>query len=125
MEETLAFDQQIPHDAILVGYYRTSLPGYALAFGNYFAGGRYGPRLRELYPNVLFYDIWRGQFYSFVADVTDDEVTTLVRSGRTILLYGSPFVGGYEVYQDGLVTEPILIKGDKALYRLVGISRRR
>jgi hypothetical protein len=123
--ETLAFDQLIPPDAIVVGYYRTSLPGYALAFGNYFAGDRYGSRLRELYPNVLFYDIWRGQFYSFVADVADDEVTSLLRSGKTILLYGTPFVGSYEVFHEGLVTESVLVQGDKALYRLVGISRRR
>jgi len=60
-----------------------------------------------------------------LADVTDEEVTTLLRGGKTILLYGSPFVGDYEVYQGALLTEPILIEGDKALYRLVGIGPHR
>jgi hypothetical protein len=106
----------------VVGYYRSSLPQYALAFGNDFAKDKYDGALRALYPDAVFYSIWLGRFYSFGGDLSEDEIRRLLASGRVVLLYGSPFVGDYVVYRKGLSLDPVFLGLHAALYRLTGID---
>jgi len=45
--------------------YRSSNLMFALYLGNGFAGNLYGDKLSEMYPNSIFYSVWRNQLYSF------------------------------------------------------------
>jgi hypothetical protein len=125
-EEALRFERVIAlKEASVVAYYRSSLPQYALAFGNDFAKARYNGALSALYPDAVFYSIWAGQFYSFRGDIPEEEILKLLKLGRTVLLYGSPFVGDYGAYRKRLVLEPVLVESREALYLLTGIDQAR
>jgi hypothetical protein len=50
---------------LIVGYYRTLLPEFALCFANHFSGRIFAQNLQDLYPNALFYDIFRSRFETF------------------------------------------------------------
>jgi hypothetical protein len=123
-EGTNQLEQRIrANDATVVGYYRSSLLVYALAFGNDFAKDRYDARLRALYPSAVFYSIWLAQFYSFAGQVSDDEMTRRLNAGETVVLYGSPLVGDYAAYSKGLLIEPLFAGPAETAYRLVRIER--
>lgn len=122
-ESTAAFERQTTVGAAkLIAYYGSSQVEYALAFGNDFARNRYDARLRELYPDALFYSIWERRFYSFAGTVPSEEIRRLLGSGRTVLMYGFPLRDGYAVYQKGLTLEPVSVGSDKAVYRLLDID---
>jgi hypothetical protein len=108
-------------NAVVVSYFGSSQLEYALAFGNDYARRAYNDKLRDLYPQALFYDIWQEKFYSFAGPVPDEEVTRTLDTGRTVLMYGLPFVGSYAQYERRLVTEPLPI-GARTIYRLVRIA---
>jgi hypothetical protein len=122
-EDAAAFEPQLtPKDASTIAYYGSSQLEYALAFGNDFAKNRYGVRLRQLYPDALFYSIWERRFYSFAGDVRGEEIRRLVRSGRTVLMDGLPLDDGYAAYQKGLILEPVMVGSGEAIYRLIDMD---
>ena len=104
-----------------VGYYRSPLIEYALVFGNGLSGHRYGDALQRLYPNAIFYNIWRNEFHSFVSSIDSRALVEQIRQGRCILLFGSPFTGQYAPYRAKLVLSPVFVMSQWALYKLVGV----
>ena len=52
-------------DAMLVEYYRSISPEFALYFGNTFAGRAFARELEARYPHRLFLNIWNGDFETF------------------------------------------------------------
>lgn len=104
-----------------VGYYRSPLIEYALAFGNDLSGSRYGDVLQRMYPNAMFYNIWSQEFHSFVARIQSRTLVDQINQGRCIVLLGSPFRGPYAIYKSKLVLTPLLVTSNWALYRLVGL----
>ena len=104
-----------------VGYYRSPLIEYALVFGNGLSGHRYGDALQRLYPNAIFYNIWRNEFHSFVSSIESRALVEQIRQGRCILLFGSPFTGQYAPYRAKLVLSPVFVMSQWALYKLVGV----
>jgi hypothetical protein len=49
----------------IISSYRSSNLMFALYLGNGFAGNLYGNKLAEMYPNSLFYSVWRNRLYRF------------------------------------------------------------
>lgn len=103
------------------GYYRSPLIEYALEFGNSLSGRRYGDALQRLYPDAIFYDIWRNEFHSFVSSIQSWALVEQVRQGRCILLFGSPLTGEYGKYKAKLVLSTVFITPQWALYKLIGV----
>ena len=52
-------------DLYVMSSYRSSNLMFALYLGNGFAGNLYGDKLSEMYPNSIFYSVWRNRLYSF------------------------------------------------------------
>src|SRR6185436_6170798 len=52
-------------DCVVIGYYRSSVPSYALEFGNGYSHVIHGAALEELYPNTITYHYWLNRFLSF------------------------------------------------------------
>lgn len=73
-----------------VAYYRASTLEYALAFGNDFAGWRYGKELARIYPGKIFYNLWSHQFYSYEERVNSATMAELLRGAGRILMVGAP-----------------------------------
>jgi len=108
-----------------VGYYRSSLPEYALAFGDYWSGEVHHEELKRMYPKALFYEIGRKCFYSFDGDVPDSEILGRLKQGECIVMCGPsfdrpPYKG---LYGAELNLEPIVDTEFGGIYRLVGITR--
>jgi hypothetical protein len=49
----------------IISSYRSSNLMFALYLGNGFAGNLYGNKLAEMYPNSIFYSVWRNRLYRF------------------------------------------------------------
>ena len=49
----------------IISSYRSSNLMFALYLGNGFAGNLYGDKLSEMYPNSVFYSVWRNRLYRF------------------------------------------------------------
>jgi hypothetical protein len=52
-------------DTIIVGYYRSLSPEFALWFANDFSEGIFGKYLQKLYPKALVYNIFNSRFQTF------------------------------------------------------------
>jgi hypothetical protein len=111
-----------PAQARLINYYGSSEVVYALAFGNDFARNRYAGRLYQLYPDALFDSIWERRFYSFAGDVPSNYIRRTTIGGHAVPMYGFSLSDGYAQYRAGLTLEPVVIRSDKAVYRLVEID---
>jgi len=106
-----------------IGYYRSSLPEFALAFGNYYAGGAYSHRLDRLYPGALFYDVWSKKFYSFRRASEEGRIRQLLGRGDCLIMCGTPF-SPQDAQARGLNLQLVANNGTEAVYRLLGLRSR-
>lgn len=59
----------ITQNDVRVDYYLSDSPEFPLGFGNHFAGDAFGAVLTRLYPDILFFDIFSGQFENFTESI--------------------------------------------------------
>jgi hypothetical protein len=75
-------------DDVVVNYYRSSHPVYALYLGNEFARSAFQEELQGLHPGYIQYDRWDGQFYRDFGSATV-RIEDVVKSHRFVLVQGS------------------------------------
>ena len=99
----------------VIGYYRSSVPSLALAFGDGFSLSRQGRVLAELYPEAIHYNIFRQRFESWSSSSRETAVRHLVEQGRCVLLQGDirniDRLAGFEAKE-------VAVRGNEGLYRL-------
>jgi hypothetical protein len=94
---------------------RTSSPGKALYFGNFWAGWQYSVELNERHPDVFTFENERfGRF-----DESHRSLTTELDNLQTVLLHASPLMP--PVADTGVRIEEIFRSGNDALYRLTRV----
>ena len=104
-------------DSIKVGFYRSSLPSYALVFGNSFSGTFCGA-LMGVYPDVVSYNIWYKQFYSFGSLLDKKYILSQLNSGKSFILVG---YNDHMASLKELICEKVYDNGIEGIYRLRGI----
>ena len=105
--------------SIKVGFYRSSLPGYAMAFGDEFAGGYYGGELDSFYPDTIFYNIWWKKFYTVKGVIDKSAIKTAINKGYSIIMVGTP--GNLDSSGD-LILQSLYDNRYEGIYRLVGFK---
>ncbi len=105
-------------DCRLIGYYRSSAPTYALAFGNDLSALiQHGP-LENVYPGEIHFT--GGRFHHWDHRDARDELKAELEAGRCILLQGQtdnlPALGDFTLQP--LFTPERPIHGAEGLYRL-------
>lgn len=83
---------------VLISYFRSSSPLYALRFGNTFAGENFTNYLSIVYPNAYFWDIWNARFTHWSSEPVDFKTILANRKGQDILFQGTPFETIYKDY---------------------------
>jgi len=73
-------------DCRIAGQYRSSLPAFALSFGNHFSNRFHEEELTDLYPDVSNYNLETGRFETFTGASLNDQVALELREGRCVLL---------------------------------------
>jgi hypothetical protein len=71
--------KQKTKDAIVVEYYRSISPEFALYFGDSFAGRAFSQELAARYPNHMFLSLWTGYFDTFSSLMDRDTITQKYR----------------------------------------------
>jgi hypothetical protein len=110
---------------ITIAYYRSSIPEYALAFGNTFADYHYNAHLNELYSDkTIFYDIGLGKFYSFRGDIDNNIVNNMLSKRDCVIMQGTTFEKyfDYKEYSKKLTLKMILATSDESIYQLIKID---
>ena len=104
-------------DCRITGIYRSSLPVFALHFGNEFAAVRQQRILSALYPDTIHYARFIHHFKGFGAAFRDEQIAREIREGRCVLL-----VGQREAFADvrGFRWEVVGESGRLAVARLTG-----
>lgn len=120
--ESLSRRRSEMKDCTTVGFYRSSSPEFALAFGNDFAGSAYRRELARIYPNAIHYSIWGHQFYSMAMQPKRTEVRRAVAAGGCVLMFGGPLSKEDQDSVHGFTLEPIVVAGTEGLYRLAVMS---
>lgn len=87
-----ALDQNYA-DYIIVHYFKSSSPVFALKFGSNFAGRLYDDDIRRLYPDFFYYEISNNTFYQVDTPVDSNQLLQL--SAGKVVLTGTPFATGY------------------------------
>lgn len=111
-------------DCITIGYYRSSAPGYALAFGSGYADAAHAQTLEELYPEFITYNIFSNQFLSFAHRPQEALLRRLLSEGHCLLMQGV----GRDVLPAGFSLRQVAITRDEGqgnrenLYRLISLS---
>ncbi len=83
--------RQMP-DCQVIGLYRSSVPTFALDFGNNYADWKHSETLRLLSPDHLSYSAhWGGyrKFQDFTGESREDEVTRRLEAGDCLLVQGN------------------------------------
>ena len=74
----------------LVGFYTSTLPTYALAYGNSYDGKRYSLDLQRLYPDAIQYnESGKAGFSNFGKLIDDDQIRQSMKQGQCFMLYGN------------------------------------
>lgn len=104
-----------------ISYYGSSRIEYALAFGDDFSGRVYGNRLKNMYPDALFFNLFTKKFHAFDRFVADEEILGMLNSGECLLLVGFPLEAPSAVNLR-LTLEPGRAIGNQVAYRLIGFK---
>ncbi len=116
--QTLAEVRRDAKGCVTIGYYKSSSPGYALAYGDDSARGVQGKILEELYPNLIFYDKFAGEFRGFAFEPRIAQVRQMLAEGRCVLLQGEPSSKTPFSLDPEFSIELMAQAGDQAVYRL-------
>ena len=105
---------------VSIGYFRSSLPTFALSLGNEFSGFKQREALSELYPGAIQYSIHGRSFRSWSGQRMESELERLVAEGRCVLLQGEAknlhLAQGFQAEPVVVPAEPL--HGAEGLYRL-------
>jgi hypothetical protein len=119
VKKELAFHKLVKRrvgDDLIVGYYRSLSPEFALYFANGFSGGIFGKYLQNLYPRALLYNIFNGRFETFTGAF--DSATMEQRYDHFFLLGNRPLGTANNsgvAYFDRPITELIESEGGYSL----------
>jgi hypothetical protein len=105
-------------DCVTAGFYRSSLPVYALEFGNIWAGGAYTTLLQSLFPKALTFDIFSGHFSFFGREVPAGEIQQRLDAGECLLAEGNPQFGGLARLSESVKVTVVMAGSSESLYRL-------
>jgi len=104
----------------VAGVYRSSLPVFALNFGNNFAAWRQQRVLSELYPGAVHYHDFVHRFQDFAFRNQNERVARLIESGECVLVVGErSAVEAVPGFRQEFVGEA----GDQIVVRLTGVER--
>ena len=104
----------------MIGYYRSSLPAFALSFGNDLSGQKQREALSELHPGGISYSIYGGGFRSWYGEPMQPELERVMSEGGCVVLQGETssvhLVTEFQVEPVAVPEKPM--HGAEGLYRL-------
>jgi hypothetical protein len=103
---------------VTIPNYRSSIPGFGLAFGNDFAGGVHSSTLARLYPDLVYLHVFDGRLHTFSSIVPLETLRGWLSQGRCVLLEGTPLSPEVKAYLPGVKLEPVLLAGSEGIFRL-------
>ncbi len=102
----------------VIGMYSSSVPTFALNFGNAYANFVHGKMLQELYPDALAFSNSTHNFYSFTLEPKGAMVRRMVASGQCIVVQGTSLGPEVRHSLSGLTFDQIALLGKEALYKV-------
>ncbi|MCP5118749.1 MAG: hypothetical protein GY953_48680 [bacterium] len=116
----LEAEREKREDCTAIGFYRSSVPGRGLAFGNFYTGGQYGASIEQVYPDVITFHRWRGGFWDWSLSPKWSDVERQVAAGHCVLVQGE-LAASHEVF--GWQLRPVAAMNgssmwDEGLWRL-------
>ncbi len=118
---SVAAARQWERGCSVITYPTSSLPTFALGFGNAFTRAYYGAALEEAFPGQLNYDPYRIAFYDWFRKRRTAEVEQRLRQGECLLMEGtvdtSQDVAGFQLWPVFLPSGK-WFAGAEGLYRL-------
>ncbi len=106
-------------DCLAAGVYRSSLPGFALHFGNFSSDWRHIRPLEKLYPEEIHFQVFSGNFEAYGFEAKNDEIRARLAGGECVLMQGSP-EGMSRVR--GVRFEPLTPGERQRVYELTGVA---
>lgn len=95
-------------NSVLITYFRSSNPFYALRFGNIFVNSNFSTQLANLYPNSYFWDIWNAQLSGWDNQGLNLNIITERNPNKEIILQGTSFENIYADYPNYKPRFPII-----------------
>ena len=120
--DRLAQDRSEHPECFVIGYYRSSLPSFALNFGSEFSAGVHGALLSKLYSDQIAYNKFDGVFWSYSLGPRLAAVEQMLKEGRCVWMQGSPEPGPRLRLPKELTVVPFEVSGSEELYRLAFIT---
>lgn len=107
-------------ECIIIGAYRTSLAGFALALGDQYSNYQQRKVLAGIYPDFVSLNVWSGRFASFAADLSLNGVKSWISDGQCVLLAGTPafVMPQAPTVLPGVRLKPFLVASEETIYRL-------
>ena len=105
-------------DCTVVGYYRSSTPGYGLAWGSEYSAGANAAAINQILPDTIVYNRFQRRFLSAAPVLRTDEVRRMVAEGRCVLMQGTPVSEEPLVLPPGFSMTPVAERTNEGLYRL-------
>jgi hypothetical protein len=101
-----------------IGMYRSSLPEYALAFGDDFAAGGQRQAVHELHPDLVAFNVFSGQFVSSKSEDRLAFVREKLRNGGCLILQGTRLDPSSRAAMSNITLAEVGSGAGEVLYRL-------
>jgi hypothetical protein len=103
---------------VQIGYYRSSLPLYAIQYGNIFSEWHHKEVLSRMYPDAILFDFWTKRFESFSGEDKAAALIEMLQNGRCVVAEGTRLAPGEMGLPGVLYWDEIVSLGNEAVYSL-------
>jgi hypothetical protein len=109
---------------VVIGYYRSSVPSFALNFGSEYSAWVHGSLLTKLYSDQVSYNRFGGGFWSYSRDPRLAKVRQMIEAGQCVWMEGSRATPTELDLPAELTLEPVHVEESEAIYRLTARAAR-
>jgi hypothetical protein len=103
----------------VIGFYRSSLPTFALSFGNDYAASMQSEALAKVYPEAINLNIFSGKISRFDGTVQVSDIRRAISNGQCYLMEGTKNLPqDYLKPLSGLSMKPVAEGINEGVYRL-------
>jgi len=102
----------------VVGFYRSSAPGFGISWGSEYAEGKNAASVLDVLPDTIVFNRFQHRFLSAVPELRTEEVRKMLAAGDCILMQGSTVAEIPIVLPPGFSMTPIVERTTEGLYLL-------
>lgn len=102
----------------VVGFYRSSAPGFGMSWGSEYAEGKNAASMLQVLPDTIVFNRFQHRFLTAAPELRTEEVRRMLADGACILMQGTTVGEDPLVLPPGFSMTPVVERTNEGLYLL-------